>query len=53
MRYAGQFWQERALIIGLRYMAMSMAAVVLTATVASAQEMPADYKTVLSALGKS
>lgn len=37
----------------LRYLAMSVAAIVLTAAVASAQEVPADYKAVLSALGKT
>ena len=40
-------------MIGLRYLAMAMGAVVLTATVASAQAMPADYRAVLSALGKT
>jgi uncharacterized protein DUF1259 len=38
---------------GLRYLAMSVAAIVLTAAVASAQEVPADYEAVLSALGKT
>jgi len=37
----------------LKYVTMSVAAVVLTAAVASAQEVPADYKAVLSALGKT
>lgn len=40
-------------MIWLRYLAMSVAAIVLTAAVASAQEVPADYKAVLSALGKT
>ena len=40
-------------MIGLRYLAMSVAAIVLTAAVASVQEVPADYKAVLSALGKT
>lgn len=37
----------------LRIVAVSMAAIALTAVVASAQEMPADYQAVLSALGKT
>jgi hypothetical protein len=40
-------------MVRLRYKAMSVAAVVLATAVASAQEMPADYKAVLSALGKT
>jgi hypothetical protein len=40
-------------MIWLRYLAMSVAALVLTAAAASAQEVPADYKAVLSALGKT
>jgi hypothetical protein len=37
----------------LRYVAMSVAAIVVTGAIASAQELPADYKAVLSALGKT
>jgi hypothetical protein len=40
-------------MIRLRYPALSIVALVLTAAVASAQEVPADYKAVLSALGKT
>jgi len=40
-------------MIGLRYLAMSVALIVLTAAIATAQEVPADYKAVLSALGKT
>ena len=40
-------------MVWLRYIAMSVAAAVLAGTVASAQEMPAEYKSVLSALGKT
>jgi hypothetical protein len=40
-------------MVWLRYIAVSVAAVVLASAAASAQEMPADYKAVLSALGKT
>jgi uncharacterized protein DUF1259 len=40
-------------MIWLRYLAMSVAALVWTGAVAGAQEVPADYKAVLSALGKT
>jgi len=40
-------------MIWLRYLAMLVAAITLTDAVASAQEVPADYKAVLSALGKT
>jgi hypothetical protein len=40
-------------MIWLRCLAMSVAAIALTGAVVSAQEAPADYKAVLSALGKT
>lgn len=40
-------------MIWLRYVAMPVAAIVLSAAVPSAQEMPAEYKAVLSTLGKT
>lgn len=40
-------------MVWLRGIALSAAAVVLAGTTASAQEMPADYKAILSALGKT
>lgn len=40
-------------MIWLRYLTLSAAAIVLTTGVASAQEVPADYRAVLSALGKT
>ena len=40
-------------MISLRYLMMSVTAIVLTAAVATAQEVPADYKAVLSTLGKT
>ena len=39
-------------MVWLRYIAMSVAAVVLTGVAARAQEIPAEYKAVLSALGR-
>jgi hypothetical protein len=44
---------EGTLMTWLRFVTIWVAAVVLTAVVASAQDMPADYKAVLSALGKT
>ena len=40
-------------MISLRYLMMSVTAIVLTAAVATAQEVPADYKAVLWTLGKT
>ncbi|HEY0872834.1 MAG TPA: DUF1259 domain-containing protein [Vicinamibacterales bacterium] len=40
-------------MICLKYVAISVAAIVLSAAVPSAQEMPAEYKAVLSTLGKT
>lgn len=40
-------------MVWLRYIAMSVAAIALASAAASAQEVPADYKAVLSALGKT
>jgi hypothetical protein len=40
-------------MIWLRYLAMSVAAIVWTGAVAGAQEVPAAYRAVLSALGKT
>jgi hypothetical protein len=40
-------------MISLRYLMMSVTTIVLTAAVATAQEVPADYKALLSTLGKT
>lgn len=40
-------------MVRLRYIAMSVAAIALASATASAQEVPAEYKAVLSALGKT
>jgi hypothetical protein len=40
-------------MVWLRYIAMSVAAIAFANVAASAQEVPAEYKAVLSALGKT